>query len=47
MKLSTNASRAAHRGLHSSVFQFDLPLGKRLDPFARRHDDSDRLTLAQ
>ena len=35
--------RLVGKGAH----QLDLPLGERLDPFARQHDDADRLTLAQ
>ena len=36
-----------HRLIGEGADEFDLPVGKRLDPLARQHDGSDRLTFAQ
>jgi len=36
-----------HRLVGEGAHQIDLPPSERLDPFARQHDDADRLTLAQ
>ena len=36
-----------HRLIGEGADKFDLPVGERLDPLAREHDDSDRFTLAQ
>ena len=36
-----------HRLIGEGADEFDLPVGERLDPLAREHDDPDRLALAQ
>ena len=36
-----------HRLIGEGADKFDLPVGERLDPLAREHDDADRLAFAQ
>ena len=36
-----------HRLIGEGADEFDLPVGERLDPLAREHDDPDHLTFAQ
>ena len=36
-----------HRLIGEGADEFDLPVGERLDPLAREHDDSNRFTFAQ